>query len=859
MVKDKPLIVFGKHQFVAEEDDEIEFKTGDPILVLEKDEEFNDGWWKGRTMKGEVGLFPVNFTTNENIFNVNVNSLIEAAQRIDSSNVQNIIDDDNYQSSKANNNSDYFVNNNNDKEIHKNSSGLENRTSSPNGSINSMRPVSSPKLSTSLPNNYRVMGGDLGRNDASKNKLYSNQLSQSQSNISKQNSGSKGINPNNKSKKPEEWNVDEVCDWFVSINYEKIIPAVKENKITGEKLLELNLSKLRDFGIHSLPERIELLHKILSLREESTNTNNVFKYKNDIMNNESTYTSDYESYNGSVKYNRKYINQKMQKPSSTFEFYDRVDGYESEPYRMSKPSKYSEGFRSNLNNDKRHHELPVSTNFYQSPEIPNTTINVNNHLSSSSYGGGMVGITGLPMGMRNRSLSLQDNLQYGGNINPTNMALPLLPNEEINNKSNFNFQNAERKGWLYVRFDNEMNWNRRWVVILDTRLFILKSSTEQENNDFNGVRVPEILLTVELNPNCVILPDFGDKSKPHNFLLQDPRLGSIHLAADDQLGVVTWINFIVRASTNTQKKPMPLIPLKNIGRQAKETLQTISAQESSYENESAGYNSNMSRKNSTSMSANGIRSPNIKSDYPYSIKSVENDSFGTLLNKTNSLRSIKTNPLSPKINTVSPISPTQTAAAAANGWFRTNAKSATDYSNYRNLKQVSQETRLKLQKTAKLTEPVIMTPILKANKLKSFNPNQIDSEDDFGMLSDGGMKGMNYHKKPEFMKNPFSGFNNGPYNKHTSISSSYIGYGQNNFSQSNFSQNNFSQSNFSQNTFSQNSYAPNNYTPGNYTPNNQVSAIEMMERRGIGSFVNSSQSKGRKMSKSSKKNSILFW
>jgi hypothetical protein len=39
-------IVFGLHNFIAEEADEISFGVGEPIIVLERDDQFQDGWWK---------------------------------------------------------------------------------------------------------------------------------------------------------------------------------------------------------------------------------------------------------------------------------------------------------------------------------------------------------------------------------------------------------------------------------------------------------------------------------------------------------------------------------------------------------------------------------------------------------------------------------------------------------------------------------------------------------------------------------------------------------------------------------------------------------------------------------------------
>ncbi|KAF7726974.1 polar growth protein [Apophysomyces ossiformis] len=58
-------IVYAIHNFEAENEDEINFNVGDPIVVLEKDEKYMDGWWQGRTANGDVGLFPMNYTSPE--------------------------------------------------------------------------------------------------------------------------------------------------------------------------------------------------------------------------------------------------------------------------------------------------------------------------------------------------------------------------------------------------------------------------------------------------------------------------------------------------------------------------------------------------------------------------------------------------------------------------------------------------------------------------------------------------------------------------------------------------------------------------------------------------------------------------
>lgn len=38
--------VYAVHNFEAENDDELTFSIGEAVIVIQKDDGFNDGWWK---------------------------------------------------------------------------------------------------------------------------------------------------------------------------------------------------------------------------------------------------------------------------------------------------------------------------------------------------------------------------------------------------------------------------------------------------------------------------------------------------------------------------------------------------------------------------------------------------------------------------------------------------------------------------------------------------------------------------------------------------------------------------------------------------------------------------------------------
>jgi hypothetical protein len=44
-------VVYTVHKFEAENVDEISINVGEQVIVLEKDEGFNDGWWQVKNQK----------------------------------------------------------------------------------------------------------------------------------------------------------------------------------------------------------------------------------------------------------------------------------------------------------------------------------------------------------------------------------------------------------------------------------------------------------------------------------------------------------------------------------------------------------------------------------------------------------------------------------------------------------------------------------------------------------------------------------------------------------------------------------------------------------------------------------------
>ena len=58
-----PEYVYALYNFEAENPDEVSFKVGERVLVIEKDDAYGDGWFQGTNIRGETGLFPFSYTT----------------------------------------------------------------------------------------------------------------------------------------------------------------------------------------------------------------------------------------------------------------------------------------------------------------------------------------------------------------------------------------------------------------------------------------------------------------------------------------------------------------------------------------------------------------------------------------------------------------------------------------------------------------------------------------------------------------------------------------------------------------------------------------------------------------------------
>ncbi|KAI8640458.1 hypothetical protein BD408DRAFT_419749 [Parasitella parasitica] len=233
--------VYAVHHFEAENDDELSFQIGEKVFVIQKDDGFGDGWWKGENIRGEVGLFPMNYITFQQPH-------------------QQIIDLPTPSTSDTTNTTIK-------KPIHIDTNLLDGEISE-SPSVRSCYsftcPISSSSTTGPASSTYSNGGTALRRSVI--NTLFL---------------------PSLRSNSPEDWDVDQVEIWLNAMNFGSIATNFKMQEITGDILLELNMNSLKELDIPTFGKRFKLHTAINSLREECG-----YQPTNRMSITSSTYSTD---------------------------------------------------------------------------------------------------------------------------------------------------------------------------------------------------------------------------------------------------------------------------------------------------------------------------------------------------------------------------------------------------------------------------------------------------------------------------------------------------------------------------------------------------------------------------------------
>ncbi|KAJ3034802.1 polar growth protein [Rhizophlyctis rosea] len=485
--QEPPFLVYGKHNFVAEEEDEICFKVGEPLVVMEKDDAYEDGWWRGRNIDGHIGLFPMNFITFENIANFDVDSVEHLTLALRGINLDE--------------NDDSFT--------------------EPQPSEGRRPSVESIDDRRSVDERH---GGQ----------------------------GQEG------SGHPELWSIDDVADWLESAGFGSAAQKFVDHEITGDVLLDLNLSSLRELGVESLGDRINILHAILALKEDWANApkEEAFTYdtigrrpgpdagkpksKSQVPSQDSGYVDDDDERRRPMTEQEREVRQ--QRTVSYFTLSDYIDDMDTPQDGTDRLDTVREELESPVD-DHNHHDFRSSGSSDLSDDggilrPPTSPVSPSNPMHPSvtdakkeEANGGLKGLA--------RSFS-----RGKGERQARERKLEALK---------MNLSNPDYEGWLNVKIGSRA-WKRRWCVLKEDVLYVIKAPDQPS----------QVRAMIPLTSGYKILPDSDFSKSRFSFMAKHARNKTVHFSAETQLAMVSWINVMVRAGQQKARAgPIPLIPIKN--------------------------------------------------------------------------------------------------------------------------------------------------------------------------------------------------------------------------------------------------------------------------------------------------------
>ncbi|KAI8805470.1 hypothetical protein BJ742DRAFT_407933 [Cladochytrium replicatum] len=528
----RKVVVFALHDFNAEEPDEISFAAGEPIEVIEKDEAFGDGWWRGRNVRGQSGLFPMNYITQTAPTNRSTPSEVQQPR-------------------------------------------------SP--------PPAAPVSDTSqrqLLEPQRLKTTSLSPSVAS---LTSPTASSPWSTLSASVRDSTG--PPRKDFEtyhPNTWTPFEVEIWIEEAGHKSYAPLFSKNRVLGADLLTISLTQLRDLGMGDLTERIELLNEIIALKDRwdgRTPTIDRVHRMEDTFGPPPNSTVEKERkrrHTGGVpsqdsgfaeEKDDVAVVEKEEELNRTMAYFtlsdlyaeddenigddeivndDEIEYEEDSETTLHRPSG-SSGFRSMQYRDSKTSSRQSALD--RLDEIARMASDLASEESKMPTGG----MIGQPWGYSGRGDS------RSGPSSPVSPPAPTGFQVAVGEAN-------DQEGWLELRVNGDMLWKRRWCVLRSAELFIYKAQGQ-----------PKPLHVIPLAQGYRILPGMDSTSgAKRDFVFTARRVPNteagvfagtgrsrpvghvFHFAVGNQLSMVTWINLLVRASQQVSRfKPVPLIPIKS--------------------------------------------------------------------------------------------------------------------------------------------------------------------------------------------------------------------------------------------------------------------------------------------------------
>ncbi|CDH49050.1 phospholipid binding protein [Lichtheimia corymbifera JMRC:FSU:9682] len=411
--------VYVTHNFDAENDDEIALKAGEPVIVIEKDEEFKDGWWKGRNARGEIGLFPMNYTST--VAPTSLEKTIGSIEDVLSS------------------------------------MQLSNPTDESLGFISS--DVTSASFDKSRRSSASGASSSNNRSPITRTNMYRNLDSSLSSSLLKDTA-------------PEDWSTDQVALWIDMMGFKDVAETFKLQEITGDVLLELTPESLKELDIGTFGKRHKIHNAIQALRQETLRDDSSLSqqlHRRRQSLRESSATPSITG-SGSPKYHAadQHVSAFNRTPSVSAPILSQQQQRSPPPAppRVASPEPLSPSdvpvqytIKSSVGNAM---SIPTSldTNDTRNGDLTHGTTRSNGRSSflRGSFLGSAAQKPGSIFSLVNRnSVDIRRNTVLGKSGSNNEQGKP------------------DMEGWLHKQGDKYRTWNKRWFVLQGMNLYYFKS------------------------------------------------------------------------------------------------------------------------------------------------------------------------------------------------------------------------------------------------------------------------------------------------------------------------------------------------------------------------------------------------
>ncbi|CAJ0901253.1 6259_t:CDS:10 [Entrophospora sp. SA101] len=409
--------VYAIHSFSAEKGDEISFEYGEPILVFEKDEMYGDGWWQGKNVRGEIGLFPMNYTS--------YSKPLPPSPKFHRHNKLT------YNNNKSNN---------------------SNRNSK-RDSIN----FNNYRIPLTNQYNYHSIDGMIDDIQSKSDETSLNNLIEK---VSETGGGIKG--EKDEQFHPTMWNVEKVCSWLHEKGFDSVMQKnFRDNDITGDILLDLNTDMLKELNIASFGKRVHIMNAITALKSEfSINDKNKEDEKDDSSEYEEQIFVDQKPSSRKLG-NRKYSisNPSLSKYPDNNDTNITHEGFQNRSQRSSTAVKFS--------NDTKKASYPHQATLQKSESKFSNKENSDekNNKSQRSIFSKMSQLT-----KSNNNKKTQKSLSMFSPQKKTDKPRTISTGDVLDS-----IGVPDHEGWLKKQGNKYKVWKSRLCILKDANLYYLKT------------------------------------------------------------------------------------------------------------------------------------------------------------------------------------------------------------------------------------------------------------------------------------------------------------------------------------------------------------------------------------------------